>query len=90
MTKIKTFTVEGSGQFPYDMLRYDMCWPKSEIYDVPGLMISTPGGLVLGRRRVVLETDNPHAPTRERWESFLWRVVGPGEQREGGSDAERR
>ncbi len=31
------FTVEGSGMFPYDMLRYDQCWPSSE-QDSPRLI----------------------------------------------------
>lgn len=30
MTKLYEFTVEGSGLFPFDMLRYDQCWPKSQ------------------------------------------------------------
>lgn len=71
------FTVEGNGEFPFDMLRYDSCWPYCEGRDVPSLVRYGPKGL----RRVVLQTTNPHAPTARRWQSFNWRVVGKGEQR---------
>lgn len=30
MAKIKRFTVHGFGEFPWDMLRYDACWPETE------------------------------------------------------------
>lgn len=78
----RTFTVEGGGQFPYDMLRYDQCWPSSESHDSSKLM--DPYGASGGdstRRRVVLETDCASGPTARRWESFNWRVVGMGELR---------
>lgn len=74
-----TFTVRGSGEFPYDMLRYDACWPYSEGHDSPHL--SSPNGH--GPRTVVLQTQNPHAPTVRRWESFTWKVLGKGELRDG-------
>lgn len=72
------FTVEGSGEFPFDMLRYDSCWPFSEGRDVPSLVHYGPRG----RRRVVLQTTNQHAPTAGRWQSFNWRVIGKGELRD--------
>lgn len=70
-----TFTVEGSGVFPYDMLRYDNCWPYSEGQDSPLLDAYYAKGL----RRVVLETCAESAPTVGRWESFTWCVIGLGE-----------
>jgi len=71
----KIFTVEGSGEFPFDMLRYDHAWPYTEAHDSHLLSSET-----RERRRVVLMTDSPQAPTVGRWESFGWRVVGMGEQ----------
>lgn len=73
-----TFTVEGSGMFPYDMLRYDHAWPLNEPDDSPRLAADW----AEGRRRVVLCSDSPQAPTVGRWESFTWRVVGLGELRD--------
>jgi hypothetical protein len=70
------FTVEGSGAFPFDMLRYDACWPYSEGQDSCKLE-----HYAHERRRVVLATHFQHAPTHRRWESFNWKVVGLGEQR---------
>lgn len=72
------FTVEGTGEFPFDMLRYDCCWPKSEAHDSHLL-----SGETRDRRRIVLLTDNPHAPTVGRWESFTWRVIGRADLRDG-------
>ena len=74
----RVFTVEGTGRFPYDMLRYDNCWPYTS-EDAGRLDSVEPEGR--GRRRVVLATRWRMAPTDARWESFLWRVVGEGEQR---------
>ena len=70
-----TFRVQGSGVFPFDMLRYDNCFPHStedairlDSYDY------TPP-----RNRVVTlckyhELKNPRI-TEGRWRSFGWRVV---------------
>src|SRR5882757_4313205 len=47
-----SFVVEGSGRFPYDMLRYDQCWPMTSIDSAA--MDYEPGET--GRRRITLET----------------------------------
>lgn len=70
----RQFIVEGSGIFPFDMLRYDHCWPKREAEDSPGLAVGMYGESA-GIRRVTLLTDSHTAPTLRRWESFTWRVV---------------
>jgi hypothetical protein len=66
------FTVEGRGVFPFDMLRYDLCWPASEsesnrldLYSLPQDAIS--------QRRIHLRGLKP--PTAARWRSFGWEVV---------------
>ena len=61
------FTVRGRGQFPFDMLRYDQCWPKAEAPDVPALTRTAEE-----RSLTLLGT---HSPTVERWRSFGWRVT---------------
>lgn len=71
-----TYTVEGFGDFPWDMLRRDRCWPATEDRDSYGLR---PASV---RRRVALTTNLDSAPLVERWASFGWRVVGPGELRD--------
>lgn len=65
-------TVEGSGAFPIDMLRYDHCWPASEIDS--GRMDRDWGGEM---RQVQLFTDQHRhwQPTVDRWRSFTWRVL---------------
>lgn len=60
------FTVAGSGEFPLDMLRYDECWP------VDGNAVAAMTGE--GRRGVQLRT-NRRMPTRDRWDSFSWKVT---------------
>lgn len=72
-----TFTVEGAGEFPFDMLRYDSCWPKRGSHDSGKLSQHYSDE----RRRVVLVTCDGAAPTPARWESFGWRYVGDGELR---------
>ena len=64
------FTVVGTGLLPYDMLRYDCCWPSSSAEartaaaEVNQIQIMT--------RPVVLRGTS--APTVERWKSFGWEV----------------
>lgn len=68
-----TFVVEGTGMFPYDMLRYDSCTPRYQ-RDVSIMLES-------GQRKVELvrvhEGKKPPI-TDERWASFGWRVVRRG------------
>lgn len=68
--EIVRFVVEGSGEFPIDMLRYDSCFPSKE---------SESRGIASDRRdlrRVTLEhRGSGQAPTIGRWKSFLWNVV---------------
>lgn len=64
--RTKTFKVQGFGQFPYDMLRYDNCWPATESDSV--LLESHK----LTARVVTLETDEATTLTPDRWRSFGW------------------
>jgi hypothetical protein len=63
--KYLVVTVEGSGQFPIDMLRYDAAFPHTEpdSYTI----------METGKRSVCLLTQI--RPTEPRWESFGWKVV---------------
>lgn len=67
------FTVCGSGDFPVDMLRYDACWPYNGEDSAAIQPIAYAGKKEL--RSVVLETNNPNAPTIARWNSFTWYAV---------------
>ena len=69
-----TFTVEGTGEFPFDMLRYDACWTNSS-EDAYKLQSPYTSDEKRGVRRVTLATAFDTAPTRRRWESFTWRIV---------------
>jgi hypothetical protein len=67
-----TFTVEGAGEFPMDMLRYDRCFPRNE------KDANAAQDRERGRRQV--ELTRPHCeaywtPTEGRWQSFGWKVV---------------
>ena len=71
----QTFTVEGSGPFPLDMLRYDCCWLTDEIWDPETLL-----GYDLPRRQVKITRyiESKNAVPSGRWPSRGgWRVV-PG------------
>lgn len=69
MAKINRFTVHGFGEFPWDMLRYDACWPATE--GDSALMEAHHRE----RRSITLQTDSDSAPTIGRWNSFLWPVA---------------
>ena len=67
---ITHFAVEGAGQFPIDMLRYDSCHPRTSA-DAAAIEER-------GRRKVHLTGyhHTKHLPcTPERWRSFNWKVV---------------
>ena len=77
------FVVEGVGQFPVDMLRYDQAVPWSE---VDSGKIATDWGSrealeprqVAVLRHVSVPKPRPGGlgwPTVERWRSFGWRVL---------------
>ena len=75
------FTVRGGGPFPIDMLRYDGCHPASES---DSARIENSDGR--GQRDVTLvgHTDPDRTyPSRERWESFTWKVVKVHEDTDG-------
>ena len=59
------FTVVGTGEFPTDMLRYDICWPASEFNSRLFNQADT--------RRIELK--GLKVPTTGRWASFGWNVV---------------
>lgn len=60
--------VRGTGLFPYDMLRYDQCYPATE--NDSQLLDSK------AKRQVVLFTaPRLTGATIGRWESFGWHVV---------------
>lgn len=74
------FTVQGYGQFPLDMLRYDACWPDTG-YDVAEIHASFDPKMRTERARAktpfkVTLSSGIMTPTAERWASFLWKVVG--------------
>lgn len=66
---ITVFVVEGGGDFPFDMLRYDQCYPASES-DAHAMGHERTRQVTLIRCSV-----NPSPPTFRRWDSFVWRVV---------------
>lgn len=77
---ITEFIVEGRGEFPFDMLRYDGCYPYGQ-HDVHR-MYTNPAISSQSRevRRVALQKIHNGRPTptnvvaTERWNSFDWVV----------------
>lgn len=65
------FFVRGAGDFPFDMLRYDSCFP---VYENEARSMAEKHELrtvELEQRRMV---GSPTGPTVGRWESFGWRA----------------
>lgn len=72
--KLYVFVVRGKGPFPFDMLRYDSCWPvDGAIFFGFGM----PGDPYYGERSIELRSHT--MPTEDRWASFGWNVIGLGE-----------
>jgi hypothetical protein len=65
-----TFQVTGKGQFPIDMLRYDLCWPATGS-DSTDIEHSHPSSTILHR----IDLKGLKLPTAARWESFGWKLV---------------
>jgi len=76
MMELITFEVTGAGDFPYDMLRYDRCFPMRETEDSYNMDVST--HKKYGEPRVIrlgMHGSGFRGPTVERWQSFGWHVV---------------
>lgn len=74
---IVRFTVTGTGEFPFDMLRYDGCYPRHESEARRLGSSYARGNLPEGRRVFELESrgrPNHWEPTAARWQSFGWTV----------------
>jgi hypothetical protein len=69
------FDVFGEGPFPIDMLRYDLCWPASELNATTLAATFTNRVSVHG---IKLKGLKP--PTPARWASFGWKVQINGVQ----------
>lgn len=76
-----TFKVTGRVRFPFDMLRYDSCYPASE-RDSNVIEATTYDDK--GPFEVELKSHSEsviyNGPTDARWRSFCWQVV-PGSVR---------
>ncbi len=75
-----TFVVEGTSDFPIDMLRYDSCYPYTGS-DVSGVTsperFCSAENLSAHRRVKLCTVHNGRIPnlTPDRWRSFGWRIV---------------
>ena len=72
--KLFKYTVRGRGDFPFDMLRYDHCWPAEETRNGSLGLAHGPGDFVHERDIHLVGLDSP---TGARWRSFGWTVL-PG------------
>lgn len=74
-TRLYSYVVVGSGNFPLDMLRYDGCWPEDSTALASMTLrhdeVAEPGAFHRALRKVTLR--GVHPPTEARWASFRWR-----------------
>lgn len=68
---IKQFVVEGSSDFPIAMLNVDQCWP-ARAADAAAIADHQAAPRPA---KIIMATTTKHAPNRQRWGSFGWRVV---------------
>lgn len=67
---VSRIVVQGIGEFPIDMLRYDSCMPWDE--EDSHKMSSVDKLRQITLRRVC---PNERPPQHHRWESFHWKVI---------------
>lgn len=69
---VTKLVVRGTGDFPFDMIRYDSCspWDTKDAHTI--MMCGTSAVAKVTLRRV---SPNPTAPSIDRWRSFGWEVV---------------
>lgn len=65
------YVVTGSGAFPFDMLRYDHCWPAT---GEDAGRLDTMFGDRESRQRRSIKMWSYNEPTTDRWSSFGWSV----------------
>lgn len=67
------YYVSGTGSFPFDMLRFDSCWPASG-FDAAAM--DDCSYAKIDRRSGVrsIKLRSYRAPTIDRWSSFTWSV----------------
>lgn len=80
----KQFVVVGRGEFPWDMLRYDNCWPYGGEDAAKLTMIHqdySDDDLVkeFKTKDRSIKLSSFHPPTPGRWSSFGWVCSLPGE-----------
>jgi hypothetical protein len=74
MKKVWVFTVEGNGQFPFDMLRYDACYPAKSADVIAVHPSGRRDGKIMETRQATLKSlSGP--PTVDRWKSYGWIVT---------------
>lgn len=66
------FTVEGSGEFPFDMLRYNGCFPLNES---DSCKLNMHHSELRQVQLVKLHKDRKPELTPRRWLSFDWRII---------------
>lgn len=67
------YTVEGTGPFPFDMLRYDRAWPATE--QDAGILHEHNSSNIRSHERYKVKVRGLRAPTKERWRSFGWNAT---------------
>jgi len=70
----ETFKVQGSGEFPIDMLRYDACYPADES-DARTMLEGFGSGMHTVYLRKRYAKKNEQQLTPDRWRSFGWRLI---------------
>ena len=72
----RSFAVEGSGDFPFELLRRERCWPASAEDAVSlGIRLADGDPDAARTRHITLETASSYSPNRARWRSRGWRVI---------------
>jgi len=69
------FQVQGTAPFPFDMLRYDACYPAHESPDSAAMGRLEHSRITVTTVTMVHTGEKHWVPTGARWRSFMWKVV---------------
>ena len=72
LNTLYNFTVTGTHEFPWDMLRYDRCWPHHET-TITEMAPYHRSSRYNEMRTVMLQ--GLREPTEARWSSFGWKIL---------------
>lgn len=72
MPSLRYFTVRGSGNFPFELLSRDECFPAN-VLQADALRMSCP--TIADEREIIMASARRESPTHSAWKVAKWTVI---------------